>query len=92
MYKDSKPVNTNAGKTMIEETLNYAAYGRREKRPSQILPGGLTEITLGIRCPRCGGNVDEIAHGKTVHCSGCKLQLTRFGNALIMQIGAWEAI
>ena len=77
---------------MIEETLNYAAYGRSEMRPSQILPGELTEITLGIRCPRCGGNVEEISHGKTVHCPGCNLQLARFGNALIMQIEKREAI
>jgi len=77
---------------MIEETLNYAAYGRSEMRPSQILPGKLTEITLGIRCPRCGRDVVEIAHGGTVHCHWCKLQLARFGNALIMQIEAWEAI
>ena len=77
---------------MIEETLNYAKYGRSEMRPSRILPGKLTEITLGIRCPRCRGNVDEIEHGTTVHCHGCKLQLSRFGNALIMQIEKREAI
>lgn len=69
---------------MTKETLSYAAYIERAKRPSQIDVGGVAIIQPPpneMWCPRCHHFMDKMEHGDKRWCP-CGLIMQLHGTVL----------
>jgi uncharacterized paraquat-inducible protein A len=70
---------------MTTEELTYSNYEIRETRQSEIDPGAMLEVTVGMYCPRCKNphtRLPSMNHFGKQECPRCGLHMELHGNAL----------
>lgn len=61
-------------------------YTFEEEAESRIDPSSMVTIKSWMKCPVCGTEMEDMAHGEIRKCSNCKTKMQVFGNSLRINV------
>ena len=67
---------------VIRKRLSVSDFLVRERMRSQICKGAIIDRVVGMKCPHCGNEGEEIKHGHVECCIKCGLVMEVHGNSL----------